>query len=1558
MGTTIQSSFDLSPVAPCPQAGRAADAWKEPIHQDPSQRTPRTSSPLKEVHLWKPAKPARPKGCRNYLDALWKNAAKQVSGAARNSQVQFSEQLNPEEVVEKISINLPLLKQALAEAHAGILNADQLPHVQTLESPAPLPRCFALASMYLRSAGFAFDEQVFAEFIGAVQENTPLEMSEIWNLKPLLELALFGEISKEIARFALPAKNEDSANRPGPGEALDRLSLLLNSMLCIYNLEWRTYFKKICCTERILRTDPQCAYERMDWETRESYRAAVADFAAHSNYTEPDVARKAIALARLARENTPSSERARERRTHVGYYLVDVGQSELKNEIQYRPTLATRVWSFISKSPDLTYVLGIELIAFAIIAALTILLHVRPSGFLGAILILLPALECSVATINLLATRIVPPKKIPKLDFSRGIPETCATVAAVPVLLTNKAQVRQAVLGLEVRFLANRDPNLHFALLSDLPDSIQQFNETESLVELASRLLRELDDKYSREGKGRFFLFHRNRIYNPAEKLWMGWERKRGKLLDFNRFLLNQGDPFPVKTGDVTVLKNIRYVITLDLDTELPPGAARKLVGTLAHPLNRAVIDPDKNTIVEGYGILQPRVDISVKSASRSRFTSLLSGDTGFDIYTRAVSDVYQDLFGEGIFTGKGIYEVETFQKVLGHRFPCNAVLSHDLIEGVHARAGLVSDVEVVDDFPSHFSAFSRRKHRWIRGDWQIIFSLLPRYQNYFGQTVLNPLSSISRWKIFDNLRRSLTEVATMLLLLYGWLLSPHLALRWTIAALALMLFPPCFQLLVTIFTAGKSWFKGVFWRNLGLDFTGALARMCIRLAFLCHQSLIDLDAVVRAVIRMNFTHRRLLEWETSAEAELQGGGENLVDAYLKWSVLLAAAMGPLVYILHPRSLTVAIPFLAPWAASAWIVEWLNRPQRPLVKRIKAKDRDAIRNAALLTWRFFREFSNPAENWLIPDIVQDDPPLVAHRVSPTNLGLLLNSRLAAHDLGYLTMPEFIRDTEKTFDAVSRMPKCNGHLYNWYETKSLRPVPPFFISTVDNGNLVASLWALKQGCLEIMQKPLFHLAMWTGLRDVAEQLAEAVRQNCAAGDFGPLVLDLRRMAEEMATEDAIQVGELRALEIHALVVLKRVLETSSNEEVVWWARELADRATSLLVLLETFAPWLQEQFQFNDAPLSLAEISRLHKGFTLESIPRIFREIGKKFDSQTPETTAAAAKRKRFQSALDNSALVAEDFVKRLHSLSSTARSMADDMDFSFLFDRKKKLFSIGYEECEGAISNYNYDLLASEARIAVFVAIAKGEVPQEIWFQLKRSYRTYKREAVLLSWSGTAFEYLMPCLWLRGYPRTLLDRGVRAIIRAQQKFARERRIPWGISESSCAERSPDGHYRYHAFGVPGLALHNDDPSGNLVVAPYSSFLGLMFDLEGSLENLRKLKVLGLLSPYGFYEAVDFTPTRNSEPNGCVIVRNWMAHHQGMILLAAANVLCDWPMQRRFHAEPRVAAVERLLHERQPRVLRYEEDAESVSESNAVLADLATTPHPSFRDLTPKLLVNP
>jgi cyclic beta-1,2-glucan synthetase len=1558
MGTTGTTSFhgegsfppEGAPAASLPGATRGALAYAESVpNRDPWERG------LREALEWKPGKP---EFSHNDLDARWQIAAERIGGAFADPQKRSAIQAALGERAKIISDHLSIVKQALLESRVAIQKSRELPHVETSASRSPLPRSFELATVFLRSTADRVDEEGFQCFVISAQEQIPLKMSEIWNLKPFLELALMEQIGDEISRVTFRARNGALTSSSMLEAIAERLQCLMSSLLLVFGLEWEAFFDQVCDTERILREDPQASYPRMDRESREAYRAAVEEFAAHSEYTESEVARKSVDLALQARENPVSSSRTRERRTHVGYYLMDGGREALKREIGYRASFFSRMRDDFLKWPDFFYLIGIEMCTLAVIGLLLMLLHVKPTGLLAMALFLLPAVECAVATMNLLATRMFSPRKLPKLDFSKGIPRDCAAVVAVPALLTSEKQVRLAVQGLEIRFLANQDPNLHFALLTDLPDSTRQFDEKENLVALCSELVRGLNERYGREGRGAFFHFHRHRVFNEAEGIWMGWERKRGKLLDFNRFLLNQGDRFPVKIGNLSLLRNIRYVITLDLDTELPSGAARRLVGTLAHPLNRAVIDPGSNMVFEGYGILQPRVDISIKSSSRSRFASLLSGDTGFDIYTRAVSDVYQDLFGEGIFTGKGIYEVETFQKVLEHRLPRNMVLSHDLIEGAYARAGLVSDVAVVDDYPSHFRAFSRRKHRWVRGDWQIIFSLLPWVPNDSGQMVRNPLSQISRWKIVDNLRRSLMDCATLLVFLCGWLVLPHNALAWTLAALALMLFPTYFHTALSVITGGKACASRDFWKSLGSELAVAHARMLVRLAFLLQQSLTDLDAVVRALVRMKFTHKRLLEWETAADAENAASSTQLVDFYMRSCFLICAAMGALLFALQSPALKVAWPFLMLWGSSIWISKWLNRPQPSLASRIKQQDRAAVRFASLRTWRFFREFSNREENWLIPDIVQEAPPLVAHRISPTNLGLLLNARLAAHDLGYLTIQEFIEQTEHTFDAVARMPKCQGHLFNWYTTDTLEPVEPFFVSTVDNGNLLCCLLTLKQGCLEMLRQPLLRPALWDGVRDHLDHLHEALGQNGAGAEMICSARDLSRRVDELASLDGMRLEKLNAFEIDVMILVNRISRDQVTKEVAWWAREVALRVTSVTRLLENLAPWLSSPMgEETYLPAEWMDRRRLEE-LSLESMPHFYRAIAEKLRESCPGADAGdpRASLRLLQTALQASTRLAEHLGERLATLAEACQSMADEMDFSILYDPKKKLFSIGYDHGEGALSKYSYDLLASEARAAVFGAIAKGEAPQESWFQLKRAYRSYKGENVILSWTGTAFEYLMPCLWIRAFPNTLLERSVRAAIRAQQKFAAENGIPWGISESACNERNPDGHYRYHAFGVSGLAVHRDDCSGDLVVAPYATFLGLLVDPAAAVQNLQRMKELGWLAAYGFYEAADFTPRRVSSDRTHTIVRSWMAHHQAMSLVAAANMLCDSSMQRRFHAEPRVAAAERLLHEKQPRTLPFEGDAEANSESSTALQSLAQQiQHPGFRDLVPKLL---
>src|SRR5713101_8430837 len=1074
------------------------------------------------------------------LETKWKEAKETIETRNRilREAAAAGHSLNQE--AKTLTDNIALLRETMQEVKAAYRDARDLPHVETAGLTC-VPRAYASVSSYFRAMNYEFNEQTFEQFFSAAQEIKALEMAELWQLRPLAELVLLealAERADELENSPYAGREERQGEDESTRCATD-VQTLVASLRARADVDWKELLERINVIEQILRKDPCGAYPQMDYESRESYRKTITEMAERSKASEQSIAQAAMGFAN--RLHSMSNERIGERQSHVGYYLVGGGRKTLQREIGYWPTFAERLHGFVMRWPDFSYILAIEVVTFLLIAAAVVGIGLQQmSGFAVVALLLLPAAECAVALINQIATTLVSPKILPKLDFAKGIPDECTTIVAVPTLLTSAEQMKRAVRDLEIRFLANRDGNLHFALLTDPPDAAQQFDERDPLAKVCTELIDALNAKYVAEGKGSFFLFHRHRSYNKSEGIWMGWERKRGKLLDFNNLLLGASDNFPVKAGNLSILPNVKYVITLDLDTQLPRDAARRLVGAIAHPLNKAVVDSATNTVVEVYWILQPRVDISIQSANRSRLAAILSSDAGFDIYTRAVSDVYQDLFGEGSFTGKGIYEVKTFQQVLEHRFPCNTILSHDMIEGAYARAGLVSDVEVVDDYPSHMSAFSRRKHRWVRGDWQIIFWLLPRVPDFFGKMARNPLSIISRWKILDNLRRSLTEMAMFVMLLSGWLFFPKHALYWTLVTLALLALPTYTQFALTIARARGALLTSAFWKNLAADFGVSQANLFMRVACLCHQSFITVDAVVRSIVRMTVTHERLLEWETSAEAEERNQKKSPVEIYLEITPWLSFFVGLFLAIDRPESFMVALPLLVLWGVSKPIVQWLSLPTNIGVKRMDAKDEALLRRSALRTWRLFREFSTPEENWLIPDIVQEPASLIVHRVSTTNLGLLFNSRLAAMDMGFLTLPEFVADTEKTFEAVDRMPKLNGQLYNWYDTRTLEAVTPRFISSVDNGNLVCCLWTLKQGCLGAVNEPIFSTQLWKGVADHLDTLEDLLRPE-RWDERLSLVQQLKVRVQALATSAAKWAEALPSIERDVVALDKKLSE---------------------------------------------------------------------------------------------------------------------------------------------------------------------------------------------------------------------------------------------------------------------------------------------------------------------------------------------------------------------------------------------------------------------------------
>ncbi|HVU46544.1 MAG TPA: glucoamylase family protein [Terracidiphilus sp.] len=1278
-------------------------------------------------------------------------------------------------------------------------------------------------------------------------------------------------------------------------------------MRAISNIDMASFIEPLIQFDALLRQDPAQAYTQMDFESRELYRKRVAYIARHSDCGEYAVAQAALDLARANIARPTSDPRVSLRRMHVGYFLIEEGQTQLLERVGFHPPVLYRARRFVREHGEDFFITAIQLITLLILAAALFPVLPQMPNFVkfavAVILLLLPATQGSVDAVNNLITSFFEPQILPKLDFSQAIPFEFATLVAIPTLLLSEEQVRRLVNDLEVRYLANRDPNLHFALLTDLADSVSTPRENDShpLVDLTVRLIDELNKKYGRAQRGGFLLLHRHRIFNARQGVWMGWERKRGKLLELNKLLMGEYDAFPVKAGRTDALRQIRYIITLDADTELPRDTAARLIGALAHPLNQAVIDSRSRIVVAGYGILQPRVGITVRSASRSRLAAIFSGQSGFDIYTRAISDPYQDLFDEGIFTGKGIYEVSTLHAVLDRRFPRNALLSHDLIEGAYARAGLATDIEIIDDYPSHYSAYSRRMHRWVRGDWQIaqwMFSRVPDEANKLGP---NPISVVSRWKILDNLRRSLIDPFLFILFVAGWIWIPGGPLYWTIVPLVLLIMPAlvqfCFNLGRAVASGNRDRIAEAF---IGLGRTALLT--LLRLVFLVHQTLLALDAIVRSLVRRFITGERLLEWETAAQAEQRTGSRTAVDRYLAIMPLIAVCLGAVVWYCAPqkKSIYCAAPILLLWATASLVTAWLNRPPfEP--KSLNSSDERFLLGHALRIWHYFDRFASERHHYLIPDNVEEDGFHEAARVSPTNIGLLLNARQAACELGFITVPEFAATTFESLETIANLEKYRGHLYNWYNTETLEPLDASpFISSVDSGNFVASLYTLHAGAKDLLQKPLLSSSLFTGLH-VHWQMMQAESK-------APASRVRMRIPPSAASLDA-WLEWLPAVE-EALSSAMAPIPDGTQD--FCWHAETLQRVKAIRALVRGYLPWALPEF---------AALAPLAKPALYEMTCRLSVETARDFaqalvlhvhgmDGSTATGASAPAELvEEFRSLLAAAVDRLRSLAGRLTSIAQDAERNAEETDFTFLVDPVRRILSIGFDLRQQQLHESCYDMLASEARMATFLAIARDHLTQQSWFRLERGHTRAFGRFLLHSWTGTMFEYLMPALWMRTYPETLIARTQDSVVHVQREFTRSLGIPWGISESGMARVDGAGHYQYQAFGIPDIALSFEAAPGP-VISPYSSFLALSNDPHAALRNLRRMESAKWVGKFGYYEAADYTQSLRAP----VPVREWMAHHLGMSLLAVTNILRDNIMQRWFHGNPLVQATELLLHE--------------------------------------------
>ncbi len=1299
-------------------------------------------------------------------------------------------------------------------------------------------------------------------------------------------------------------------------QAADQVSIAntIGSMRFLGATDWRIFVETMSVVERALLRDCDGVYGRMDFATRDGYRHVIDDLGKRSSDSEEKIANTAIELSHLSAGRLGIDHVS----AHVGYYLMGAGRIELERSIHFRTPLSRRIGRAAQTSSLALYLGSMLLIAEVSAGALAIHLLNQGVGvgrvILLALLILVISSQLACALINWVTTLIVKPQRLPRMEFSGGVPPDMRTLTVIPTLLGSVEGVENLLETLEVRFLGNRDPSIHFGLLTDFQDAPQQTLPGDShLRDLAAAGIVALNDKYRDPGCDRFYLFHRPRTWNPLENVWMGRERKRGKLNDLNGLLRGRSkEAFDLVVGDREILPTIRYVITLDTDTQLPRDCARQMIGAMAHPLNRPRFEGPSGRVTQGYGILQPRIAASFSDIQPTRYARLSGSEPGIDPYTRAISDVYQDLFGEGSFIGKGIYDVDAFERALLGRLPDDRILSHDLLEGCFARSGLLSDVDLFEEYPSRYLADMDRQRRWIRGDWQIADWALPVVPRAGLGRVANTLSTLSRSKILDNLRRSLVTPAMVLVLLLAWGALPQ-AWLYSLAVIGVFFFPPLLISCVDTFRGPDD-----------VDFSSHLSdvmRSSVRHALLAtfrtatlpHEALVSVGAILQTSWRTLVTHRGLLEWSESGRLA-SGTGEGLAATYR--AMWIAPALGVVASALlawgRPWDLLPAFPIVLLWVCAPTIAWSLSRPVAVPDPELSVPQRAFLRRIARKTWFFFENFVGPDDNWLPPDNFQVDPgPAIAHRTSPTNIGMALLANLAAYDFGYVTARLFLERTACTFRTLEKLERHEGHFYNWYDTRTLVPLPPRYISSVDSGNLAAHLLTLRMGILAIANQPIVSPQLFEGLADtltLVEELAPPEGQACA-----------RRGQELLAALRAVHptsvAGVLLGLTNLQGIVKRLTLECEEvQHEQALSLHSLLVQTEDAIAELHGLLPWL--------AGATDARAAQGYPEFAaVPSLSELSVAIQKcRADLVTHEVAAIdLVERERLAgvgTVLESAAQKIAARVRLLAELAAQAAQFAI-MDFELLYDPARHLLSIGYNVDDFRRDNSFYDLLASEARLGTFTAIAQGQLPQESWFALGR-LRTNKGGApILVSWSGSMFEYLMPLLVMPNYEDTLLFQTCNAAVTRQISYGIQRGLPWGVSESGYNVFDAALNYQYHAFGVPGSGFKRG-LADDLVVAPYASALALMVLPKAATANLDRLAAAGLEGAYGFYEAVDYTPGRLARGQTSVIIRSFMAHHQGMNLLSLAYLLLDRPMQRRFESDPEFRATLLLLQERIPR----------------------------------------
>ncbi len=1480
------------------------------------------------------------------------------------------------------------------------------------------PRVLAISTKTLADQDFLFDSTAFEQALNKLQTDVPLETGEIWAFPIFLRFSLLTYLTEALRILIqphtdkpLPTINylpEDFVSTDtGTGSDDDRSSLsnrvgnIIHSLRVISEINWNDFFESVSVLERLLRQDPTGVYADMDFKTRDFYRGEVEKLARNSGHTELEVANQLLESSdRLSdrsndRSNAPNS-------VHFGEFLIGTHRESFAKNIGYRPGfgVATKNWVLKhAKGVYLSAALALTLVILGLFAYFVYLPQLIPSDItvtnqswdiarnlvgtplLWVITVLLgmamciPAFTIAASLVNWIITLVIPPRILPKMEFKHRIPHRFSTIVVIPGMIGSRKDIDSLVFQIEKHYLRNPEPGFQFAILTDFGDADQETTaEDADLLSYGQSKTAELNRKYPhRHSNGeptadRFFFLHRKRLWNPSEGKWMGWERKRGKLHEFNKLI--RGDrqySFISLTDDFKenphLLNHIKYVITLDDDSILPIGAGKRLVGAMAHPLNRPVFSEDE-TVSSGYTILQPRMEIHPKSTNQSWFTRLFAGDTGLDIYTLAVSDAYMDLVGEGIYVGKGIYDVDAFERSIDDYIPENTVLSHDLLEGSMGRAGLVSDITMVEDYPPNYLAKVSRKRRWIRGDWQLLPWLLQSKRKSHG------FNGIDYWKIFDNLRRSLLSPALMFIFFVGLLLFPGLAVQWTlilVLSLGVPLLTSITRSAVQIIGGEEA---GLAVRPIGRTFV----RWILAISFLVYDAYITVDAVLTTLYRLLISRKNLLQWTTAAQtARLFRLDKRRDIAWQKMLISTVAALvlaigAPLISLLATGSvapsLLAASGVLLLWLVAPIVVYWINRPIVDDREPLTNDEIGLLRQVARRTWGFFERFVGPDDHWLPPDNFQETPEaMIAHRTSPTNIGLFLTSVLAAYDLGYLGHLGLTTRLNMTLESMTHMERYRGHLFNWYDTLTREALPPHYVSTVDSGNLAASLIVISQACRNLPAEPVFRWELARGYLDSLANLSSvlaAVRNAEIRDEIGEIKTNISdivakinaaRFKPDQWYSIFLQIEETFRPKISGKLL--RLIEGSQKafdrerlSDLKLISSQIGQHQQTVRHSMAELLPWIPllqevpEQFQQPEFEAILTELTENlpadfalqdHQAVTERALPLIHSLMEAYRVSRPEGSTDPVNSPEEWLASLEQTVLASQANARRVLSqyreISQIADRFVEEMDFGFLYSRRKRVFHIGFNRDTGLLDNNYYDLLASEARIASIVAIAKREVPQSHWIYLGRPVTRVENINTLLSWSGTMFEYLLPSLFLRSHPGTLLADSAKGAVKHQIAYAKSKGVPWGISESGFYRFDAGHSYQYQAFGVPGLGFKRG-LAKDLVIAPYASLIAVGIDPRAVIKNLRALKDLKMLGPYGMYESIDFTDSRLMVNQDAAVVGQYMAHHQGMLFMALANYLHNDIMVDRMHSDPRIQSIELLLQEQVPPVSAIEDVDES------------------------------